>query len=542
MRRTSKVVVFIFMLLSCAPLLQSEAVTSPVASPLINDPGEEPEVLISMDFKNADLKDILKVFSIQSGMNFIASEAVQDRKMTLYLEKVPIEKAMDQIFKANNLSYELDKEANIFIVKEWGTMGPELITKVFYLKHASVSSSSMKEEMKNQVPGSETSTTCSTGSSGGGGGSGGSGSGGKWKAEENSGITEIVKKLLSKDGTVVEDYRTNSLIVTDVPSRIQSIAQVIASLDVSVPQVLIEVEMLDVKKEAVDQLGVKWPQGIVKLDITGTRVTSFPFSGSKAFQDLGETLAPKETAGGWENVEWPGKKWGPTIISVINDQLVLDFLSSRSDTKFLARPKIFTLNNETAEIKISTNEAIGLVSTTSGTSGTTTESAERMATGVVLRVTPQVNLDTGEITMFVVPIVTEANVGGTFGVNQITFKDPEVRSTKSIVRVKDGETIVLGGLIRNKTSETDTTVPILSKIPLVGALFRHKSRPGDQDRELLVFITPHIVNDSAVKKTNIALTQSKKIAAPEREQSAMAGINRQTAISGYLNNMDQRTR
>ena len=87
------------------------------------------EASISMDFKDASLKDVLKVFSMQAGMNFIASESVQDRTITLYLDKVPLSMAMDKIFSANNLSYELDREANIFVVKEWGKMETETVVQ-----------------------------------------------------------------------------------------------------------------------------------------------------------------------------------------------------------------------------------------------------------------------------------------------------------------------------------------------------------------------------------------------------------------------------
>ena len=93
---------------------------------------------ISMDFKDANLKDVLKLFSIQSGMNFIASGAVQERKITLYLDKVPVEQAMDKLFKANNLSYDYYRDSNIFIVKEWGRLQVETETRIFYLKHAMV--------------------------------------------------------------------------------------------------------------------------------------------------------------------------------------------------------------------------------------------------------------------------------------------------------------------------------------------------------------------------------------------------------------------
>ena len=77
-----------------------------------------PEIKISMDFKDANLRDILKIFSKQAGLNFLATEEIEERRLTLYLDNVPVRDAMDKIFKANNLTYELEPESNIFIVKQ----------------------------------------------------------------------------------------------------------------------------------------------------------------------------------------------------------------------------------------------------------------------------------------------------------------------------------------------------------------------------------------------------------------------------------------
>ncbi|MFA5177450.1 MAG: secretin N-terminal domain-containing protein, partial [Candidatus Omnitrophota bacterium] len=233
-------------------------------------------VIISMDLQDASLKDILKLLSIQAGLNFIASEGVQDRKMTLYMDKVPLQEAMDKIFKANNLSYDLDPESSVFIVNDWGKPTTQTVTKVFYLKYATVSSSSLKEEMKNNI--SSSGTTSSSSSSD-------STEGGKWKVAEESGITEVVKKLLSKDGSMVEDYRTNSLTVTDVPSKMAIITQAITSLDVPIPAVLLEVEMLDVSKSVVDTIGFKYGQTPLTVSVTGaTASLGFPYHGwSKVF-------------------------------------------------------------------------------------------------------------------------------------------------------------------------------------------------------------------------------------------------------------------
>ena len=141
----------------------------------------------------------MKILSIQSSLNFVASEAVQDRRLTLYLDNVPLKEAMNKIFKANNLSYEMDKEANIFIVNDWGKPTTQTVTKVFYLKHATVSSSSLKEEMKNTISGTGSALSSTGGSSTTTGSSSDDSSGdeekGKWQVQEDAGITNVVKKL-----------------------------------------------------------------------------------------------------------------------------------------------------------------------------------------------------------------------------------------------------------------------------------------------------------------------------------------------------------
>jgi len=521
----------------------------------ISLPDTEP--VISMDFKDASLKDILKVLSIQSGLNFIASEGVQERTITLYLDKVPLKQTMDKLFKANNLSYELYKDAGIFIVKDLGKLQAETVTKVFYLKHATVSSSSLKEEESNQLKANSSSSSGGSsagGSSAGGSSSGSSGGSGKWGVEDDSGITKAVKKLLSDVGSVIEDFRTNSLIVTDTPMRMSVISQVIASLDVSVPQVLLEVEMLDVSKNTVDKLGVNWPTTIASLDVTGARTTNFPFFGSKANQDQFQFTDMKSPSGNWQFSTLNGSHFAPSILTLIGANLTLDFLRSQTDTKFLARPKILTLNNETAEIKIATQESIGIKSTTNtslGGGSTGAVEAERTETGIVLRVTPQINTDTGEITMVIYPKVSEAVQGNAFTVGTSTyqFRDPEERSTKSVVRMKDGETVVIGGLIRTEMQRQETKVPILGNIPIIGALFRHvggtTSNPDkNKERELLVFITPRIMKDintntKASADTNMEIAGAKNYVLPIREQDANSAVTRSNSINSVLSNFEK---
>jgi len=475
--------------------------------------------LISMDFQDAGLKDVLKILSMQSGLNFISSEAVQDRRITLYLDKVPLDEAMKKIFKANNLYYELDKGSNIFIVKDWGRPQIEIVTKVFYLKNATVSSSSLKEELSNQIKSKDTSGA-------GGGesqGSEGGDEGGKWAVEEEAGITKAVKKLLSEYGSVVEDFRTNSLIVTDAPNRMPAISEVIQALDIAAPQVLLEVEMLDVNKNKIDKIGVKFMGTINASSYMFTAIlrgavmsTAFPISHSY-YESKG--FAKSFTPG---NVDFS------TPYNVY-----LDFIKQQADTRTLARPRILTLNNETAEIKITTQEAIGTITIQEGQgeAAAKTTSAERIETGVHVRVTPQINPDTGEITMIIKPIVSDA----TTSVFNSDYKDPEERSTTSVVRIKDGETVIIGGLIRNESSETVTKLPILGDIPILGKLFTHKFKDKDRERELLVFITPRIM-----KESNVQLAQAPKPVLPQREQAFALAVRRQDIINASLNNFERK--
>ncbi len=463
-----------------------------------------PEQPISMDFQDASLKDILKIFSIQSGLNFIASESVQERKITIYMDKVAIQDAMNKLFKANGLSYDLDKESNIFIVKDWGKPQIETITKVFNLKHATVSSSALKEEMQTDM-GVTTSSSSTTS--------------GRWTSETDVGITKAVKKILSEYGSLIEDYRTNSLVITDTPSKIAVITDLIAALDVSVPQVLLEVEMLDVTKKTTEKLGFDFSDSITGTLTPASISTMFPMN-------------PWGNAASGAGVITNGSVAGNAF------SVVLDFIKTQTDTKYLARPKILTLNNETSEIKIATNEAIGINTTTTGTTASTSATAERSETGVILRVTPQVNTDTGEVTLFIYPKVSSATDTSSLTANgqSYIFKNPEERSTKSIVRVKDGETIILGGLLRHESNQVISKVPILGDIPILGRLlFTNKNKDKDTERELLVFITPRILKDSSLQ-----LAKAEKPVILQREQNNLSVVDRQSAITSTLANVEKK--
>lgn len=435
---------------------------------------------ISMDFKNAQLADVLKIFSQQSGLNFIADSNISDKKINLYLDKVPVEEALERILSANSLTYELKQDSNIFVVKKITKPDLELMSRIYPLRFATVSTSKLNSTLGSGSS-SATSGAGAGASSGGTAAAAGATSSG---ASASTGLINAIKSVLSHDGSVIEDNRTNSLIITDIPTQFPNIEQVLARLDVRIPQILIEVEMLDISKNTADLLGAKW--GNTFGEFAGSsKVMMFPFNANNGFQ-----TRDKVAVDGAEDPITVYKELGN--LSFTNLNVAIQFLKTQTDTKSLARPHILTLNNETAEIKIETEEAIQIDSTTDSETNETTTTVIRHNTGVSLRVTPQANLLTNEITLAVEPNVTEAKPSSLGSPEQI--KDPEQRGSKSLLRVKNGDTVVIGGLLRSDVDDTRTSIPGIAKIPLLGAAFRHKDK-SEQQRELIIFITPHIVDE-----------------------------------------------
>jgi type IV pilus assembly protein PilQ len=444
-----KKIILIFFLVLLSGLFFSQ---TPAQSESENELFSSP--VISMDFQDANLKDVLKVFSQQAGLNFIASEKVKDRKVTLYLDKVSVQDALNTIMNANNLIYEQEKDSKIFIVKEWSMPEVETTTKIFFLQYARVKGVDFEEGERRQ--------------------------------EERTGIKEIVEKLLSEHGRVIEDFRTNSLIVTDVPSQFAQIEKTIRELDVKLPQVMIEAEVVETSLELVDKLGIAWgtnDEGELLTGFGAARSSNWPFS--KNLPNIGP--------GGDVDNLFLGH------ISANNLGGTLAMLSRDSDTKILARPKILTLNNETAEIKITADTAIASITETSSAEGIATQAvtAERVETGISLRVTPHVN-KVGEITMTIEPSVINTKQSEFFS----QFVDPQKRSAKTTVTINNGETVVIGGLINTEDDKNLRKIPYLGDIPLLGHIFR-KQDDQTKDKELIIFITPHLVKETA--KIGLAL-------------------------------------
>jgi type II secretory pathway component GspD/PulD (secretin) len=177
------------------------------------------------------------------------------------------------------------------------------------------------------------------------------------------------------------------------------------------------------------------------------------------------------------------------VLNLSAFNIVLKALLTRGEAKYLGKPKVVTLNNKTATITTTTDATVGRTVTDSGSTtatATSTNSAERKRVGLTLQVTPQVNRE-GYVTLYVQPTYSDVTASGfSFSLDTIT------RAASTLVRVKNGQTVVIGGLLTSRETDQTRKVPLLGDIPVLGWLFTSRSK-SKTTTDLVIFITPTIL-------------------------------------------------
>ncbi|MFH1094356.1 MAG: hypothetical protein V1739_09450 [Candidatus Omnitrophota bacterium] len=444
--------------------------------------GEETgEGMVSLDFKDADLKDVLKVFSQQSGLNFVADRNIEDKLITLYMDEVTVEDALKTLLDANNLGLRQNLGSNILIVRQKPTLPIETVTRVYKIQyyHGNVRPGQYMMGEKASSDGKEIGT----------------------------GWHSIIKPLLSEFGNVIA--YTNILIITDVPERFKLIDQVISEIDKPIPEVMIEVELIETTADFLKDLGVKWTKEFMKYT-GGAMLTPLPYT-SFTRNDFGKAESPLGTSDAFF-------RYG--IISSTALNWILEMLQTDTNTKFLSKPRILVQDREWAEIKVTENKVVSVV--TIVTDNETKTYVERLEVGTILRLVPLINEEEGYVSILLEPSVSRPTESKFTDTNGTSYIDPQMRSMRTVVMAKSGETVAVGGFITTEDEETKTKVPWLGDIPLLGALFRHTSNDR-VDKEMLIFITPRIVGitekmemwrtDSAEKTQDEPAQSNKEMAA-----------------------------
>lgn len=293
--------------------------------------------------------------------------------------------------------------------------------------------------------------------------------------------------------TVIPDQNTNSLIVVTTPENAALIRAILAQLDKIPEQVMIETMIVEASLDANTKLGVEWK-----------------FTQDKAFGNTGTTGTAQSNFGTNQSTA-QGFKY--TLTGGVLDAFIN---ALKTDTKFnvLSTPKIFTSNNVQAQINISQRVPF-VVSQRTDANGNITYNYDFEDVGIVLTVTPRITAN-GYVTMDVSQTANDLQGFTSFNapiVNQ--------RQAETTVSVKDGETIILGGIIRNSVSSTVKKIPLLGDIPILGNLFKTTDKTNSKT-ELLVFLTPRLVRDSEDAK-KMSEQEKLKLSKPTLDQINKAG-------------------
>lgn len=409
---------------------------------------------MSFNFHNADLKDVIKIIGKISGLNIILDPGVSGR-VTSQLTDVPWDQALELFLKINGLDMVL--EGNIIRIGRVQDLEAESQRRL-KLKEARA----MEGELKVVT------ATLSFA-----------------KAAE---VVGILKAQLSPRGGILVDQRSNTLIISDIPSRVEMVDKLIKTLDTPNPQVSIEARIVETNTNFVESFGIQWGYNFIADAAHGNQTTlKFPHdvqaSGNQYISQSSPLLGP---LGGYAvNLPATGAQGG-TVFSLGNVantfrlDMALSAMQSKGEGRIISAPKTTTQNNMQASIMQGKQIPIQTIQNN-------TVTVQYRPAALELKVTPQITADGTIITNL------EINNNSADFANLVNGIPPiTTQSIKTTVMVPDGGTIVIGGMYRVEKSTTKEGIPFFSKLPLLGALFRNKSKRGEQ-KELLVFITPRII-------------------------------------------------
>jgi type IV pilus assembly protein PilQ len=406
---------------------------------------------VSLDFQGADLRAVLRTFSEISGLNLVIDPTIQGT-VDVALRDVPWDQALDIILRANKLGYVVD-----------GT-----IVRIAPLTVLADEESQRRKLSDEQALAGELRVLTRSLSYA--------------RAEDLSKL--LTQTVLSQRGSIQFDGRTNTLIINDLPDRLERANGLIGTLDRPEPQVEIEARIVQTTRDFARNLGVQWGIGArAAQDLGNTLPLSFPNTGSVSGR-TGAASGPDGTAsmvnlGTAPATSAIGLALG-SVNGAVNLDVALTALESTGQGRILSTPRVSTQNNIEAEITQGVQIPIQTVA-----NNTVTVSFRDAA--LTLRVTPQI---TATNTVIMRISVENASPDFSRAINGIPPIDTQRALTQ--VLVGDGDTTVIGGIYVSREQASQDRTPGLHRIPLLGWLFQ-RNEFSDESRELLIFITPKIM-------------------------------------------------
>jgi len=392
---------------------------------------------ISIQFRDADIRDVFNFISEESGLNIILTEDVTG-KVSLKLRQVPWDQALIVIMKSKQLGYV--RQGNVIRISSLSTLQTEadaarnvlesqaklrpLKVKVFPVSYAKVN------ELEIQA-----------------------------------------KEFLSPRGKVKGDIRTNSLIVNDLEENIERVGRLVEILDTETPQVLIEAKIIEARQEFQQRVGLSWT--LQNGNIPMGQANGIPLSMRPTFNMAAQSAAPINA-----NLQIG-------TFDLLGDiDATLNLYESEGIVRVISAPRVVTLNGIKANIEQTTELPFKRTDTTSAIM---TETVQFKPVTLKLDVQPQITAD-GSVIM-AVQVTREFPGPDAGGGNRPVNR----RHANTTLLVRNGQTTVLGGIYQSDVTEGESGVPFLRKLPIVGGLFRGRSIARDKN-ELMIFMTPRILN------------------------------------------------
>ena len=418
---------------------------------------------ISLDFQGADIRNIFRIFSEISEFNLILGTDVQGT-VNLRLLDVPWNEAFDLVLTNNGLG-KFCQGDNIVQVATLATLNRRA--------NAQVAADQAQADAEEQARLSADLVT-------------------EVRRINNATITELATSLdavRTERGRVTVDARTNTIIMSDIQESVEKMLDLVKLLDIETPQVTIEARIVEVQKTFAQELGIQWGltgtldrnltsglnRDLIITDGAGAQGSTTP--GGTAVSNFMVDLGLAAATSGF------GILLG-NVLAGLDLDIRLNALESQNVLRIISAPKVTTLDNK--EARITQGSKVPFVTTS--TEGNTTEFYDA---ALSLTVTPHI---TPEDKVYMVIEATNNSVGSTVTTGGVASVLLTTEEAKTEVLVDSGETTVLGGVYKRTLTDTESSVPLFSKIPFLGYLFKNQVG-SDVVTELLVFVTPTVVQN-----------------------------------------------
>jgi len=418
-----------------------EAKPEQVAKPSLAEEKKYTGQRISLDFKDADIKNVFRLLAEVSGDNIIVTDDVV-RKVTIRLVDVPWDQALDLLIHTNGLDKE--KVGNVMRISTAARLKAESDQRA-----AAKKSKESEEDLQITYLSVNYATV--------------------------KDLLDKVKTALTPRGTVVADDRSNTIIVRDIRKGIEDANGIVSRLDTRTPQVQIESNLIETTPTFARALGMSFDFDYNAAAVRSSFPAGTPAGGTPFFSAIQNRFGPLN-----------------------NLAARLSAAEKEGNIRIISRPSVVTLNNIASTIQSLRILRITLPTSTNIASGTgaaagAAVATERVNVGIILTVTPQVSSD-GFVLMKINVKSSSIAESATVSSSQSVLPFDELsREANANVLVRDGETIVIGGIMKDTGSTSESGIPFLKDIPVLGWLFKNARWQKDFE-ELMVFITPRIVS------------------------------------------------